>query len=126
MGIREVMGRGGRKSNGVIENVVVDGVEKTDRHDLVIVFNNHFATVAYNLERQLSVPDGVSSLTFTPSRLNSFVLLLVTPAECKNLILKLKNCSYGRDAVSARLLKSVSHYVSQTLSFLIKESFRLG
>ena len=72
-------------------------------------FNNHFGTVAYNLERQLREPDGVSPLSFTLSQLNSFVLLSVTPSECENLIRKLKNSSYGRDVVSVRLQKVLAN-----------------
>ena len=42
------------------------------------------------------------------------------------LIMKLKNTNYGRDVISVRFLKTVFKFVSDTISYLINESFGLG
>ena len=124
-GIKDIIGQGSKGSN-CIGSVIKDCVEVRDKYEIATAFNEHFATIAHKLERELPPPDDESPASIVPARPNSFYMCPVTPEECERIIIGLKNSSYGRDDISSRLLKYICKYVSIPLSKLINESFQVG
>ena len=125
-GIKRVIGQDIKCNRRQIKSIVVDGRSIADEKGMACAFNEHFSTVATKLESILPPPDDVSPSSIVPFNFNSFYLYPVTPLECEEIILKLKNTSYGQNKMSARILKFMSPLISSTLSELINESFNVG
>ena len=101
-------------------------MELTGEKDIAEAFNKHFATVADNLERDLSPPDDVPPASLIPVQENSFFVFPVTPTECEIIVNGLKNSSYGKNSLSTRLLKEICKFISIPMSLLINESLQVG
>ena len=125
-GIKNLIGKTERRDRGKIDSVKVDNCELTDERNIATAFNNHFSTVAHRLANELPPADHISPISQIPFHANSFYFFPVTPDECVNIIMKLKNSYYGRDKLSTRLLKIISPLVSEPLCKLINESISAG
>ena len=124
-GIGDLMGR--RRRGKSIDKLLFGDLVIDKESEMAEVFNNHFATVATNLERELPPPpDDIPPAALIPMHDHTFYLFPVSPEECERIISQLKNVSYGRDSLSTRLLKMISHFVSHPLSKLINDSFNSG
>ena len=124
-GIRSVVG--GRKCrNDTIKEITIDNRTITDPKIIADAFNAYFSTVAQNLHAALPPTDSVPIISLIDPVVNSFFMFPVSEYECKNVISRLKNSSYGIHSISTRLLKLISHCISRPLTKLINLSFSEG
>ena len=123
-GIRDIVGR--KSDRKVVEKIRIGDVVQNDELEIANAFNSYFAGVAYDLRSKLPVPDDTPVTSFIDPLQSSFYIHPVTPKECDNIISKLKNCSYGMNSLSTRVLKLISRYIAGPLSVLVNESFNTG
>ena len=104
----------------------VNGRTVTDDGDICESLNNYFTNIGPNLASTLA-DDTTDPLKFmNDSNCSSFFMLPTDESEVFTCLNNLKNSSAGFDEIQAKVVKSVSLYISKPLCHIINLSFSKG
>ncbi len=96
----------------------------TDNTEIANLFNNFFVSIGPTLAKDLTCD--VNPMSYVRSIPNSIVVLSISAAEIRNVIISLKNSSPGWDEMPASVLKQCVDGYIEPLTHLINQSIIEG
>ena len=116
-----------KKTNVVVDKLIVDGCEIVDYAKISDAFNKYYCNVGPSLVKHLPTTSATFIDYLHPSILNSISVESVTIDELFLLINTLKcNKSCGPDGISPQLIKDNSEYLCEPLAYLFNLSLTHG
>jgi len=113
-------------SKSSIKSIVFNDRVVVHDGEIADIFNQHFASVAQNINDAIPPPigDPVENIMAYPD--NSFFIFPVTSDEILRIISKMKNSRYGIDSIPTFVFKRAAHLLVDSLTLLINKSFNHG
>ena len=122
-GIDDLLGRNHSNKNKKIGPIKNNDELVNDEYDIANVFNDHFCSIAQQLDQQIPHTSYTSRVN---NNLTSLYLHPVTTGEVSNIISELKNSKSSSDGISTYLLKKAKHVLCSPLTELINWSLSRG
>jgi hypothetical protein len=114
------------KPNKSVSEINVGGNVVSDNNAIAEIFSDYFSNVATKL--QSDIPDSnCDPMDYLAcSNINSIYFSPVDVVEVENIILHLKNSSYGLNVIPTKIVKLISVIVSEIICNLINDSLSSG
>ena len=119
--LREVIAR--KKCQSTVQSITVNGEVCTNSKRIAEEFNNYFANVGAELERQIPAASTEPRWYLTGDYPDSIFLTPTNPAEVTTFLLHLKNSSAGHDSLQPSIMKLVSDVIPDPLAHVINLCF---
>ena len=112
--------------NSVPDNMIINGLECSDKQAIAEHFNLFFATVGELNSRNITEYSDSSYRDYLSERIeSSFQFQLVDSHDVKQIIKGIKTSrSNGHDGISSELIKLISNDISDSITLIINQSLK--
>lgn len=124
--IKDILVQSDTPSGKYVKKLIIDGNEISSDVDVANAFNDYYSNIARNLDSEIPLSNDCPLSFLNGNFLHSVFLTPVTRDECRCLIAKLKNGGNDKNSLPVFILKQISKFIVDPLTYLINQSFQTG